>query len=175
MPLDIGVGIVLALLVHIFLHTEFSGWLVLAGIAAALLPDIDVLTALFGKWKHREFTHYPLPYIPLLVILFFIVPVPYAVLFSLGILWHFIHDTIGTGWGISWFWPFTDRRFLLFPYKRRKEMGMLATWLPREHPEWAHHGPHTWVRDLYLRANVVSILEFGLLCIAVVTLIIYVW
>lgn len=54
-------------------------------------------------------------------------------------------------------------------------MGVFAVWLPQEHPEWAHHGPHAWIRSIYFRPSLVSVVEFGFLAAVLLTLLIYVW
>lgn len=171
MPLDIGVGILLSLGVSALFGVHATWLIMLFGIGSTLFPDIDIVTALFGKWRHRTATHYPLTYLPLVVIVWILFDPFYAALFGAGVLAHFIHDTIGTGWGISWFWPFTSRRFLVLPDgPRRKEMGAFATWLPAEHPEWAHRGSHAWVRDIYFSVTTVAIVEYSALVIAAVAL-----
>ncbi len=177
MPLDIGMGILLALGVSEALGIPPTLLMVVFGIAAALLPDIDIVTAAFGRWRHREVTHYPLLYIPVFALGFFFLSFPLALLLMLGVLAHLIHDTIGTGWGIAWLWPFTPRRFLILPDgERRRVMGTFATWLPREKPEYAHSGTNSgWIRNLYGRPNPVSLIEYGLLVLALIVLATVIW
>jgi len=170
MPLDIGVGILLSLGVSALFGTHATWPIIVFGTCSTLLPDIDIATALFGKWKHRTATHYPLTYIPLVLLAGLLLGPFYAALFAAGVFAHFIHDTVGTGWGISWLWPITSRRFLFLPYGRRAEMGVFATWLPEQKPEWTHHGPHTWVRTTYFRLSIVSIIEYAAFLIAAVAL-----
>ncbi len=177
MPLDIGMGILLALGVSELYGMPLTLFMVVFGIASALLPDIDIVTAAFGRWRHREVTHYPILYVPLFVLVFIFLPHEFALLFTLGVLAHFVHDTIGTGWGISWLWPFTPRRFLLFPDgERRRTMGTIATWLPEEKSEYAHSSTdHAWIRRLYGRPNPVAFVEYGLLALALIALSIYLY
>lgn len=177
MPLDIGIGILLALGVSELYGVPLTLLLVLFGIGAALLPDIDIVTAAFGRWRHREITHYPLLYLPLFILAFVFLPLPFATLFTLGVLAHFVHDTIGTGWGIAWLWPFTPRRLLLFPDgERRQVMGTIATWLPQDKPGYAHRDTgHRWVRRLYGTPNPIAYVEYGLLLIALIALSIYIY
>jgi hypothetical protein len=175
MPLDIGVGILLAVGISAWLHEPLTLFLLCFAIAAALLPDIDIVTALFGTWRHRGIIHYPIIYVPISAALFILVPFPYALIFTLGVYLHLIHDTIGTGWGIAWLWPFSRRRFLLFPYGHSQEMGTIATWTPEEKPQWSHTGNHSWIRNIYFRPNPVSFVEYGSLLIALLTLGAYLW
>lgn len=180
MPLDIGIGILLALGVHEHFGALLTPVLVLFGIAATLLPDIDIFTMAFGEWKHRGITHRPIVYLPLCFLAFVFLPLPYAVLLALGIYAHFIHDTIGIGWGIAWLWPFSGRKFLVFPDRaRRKVLGAFVTWLPDEEQRirtqpYSGAGTH-WVRDFYFRPTALSYIEYGMLLIALVTLATYIW
>lgn len=177
MPLDIGVGILLALGLHEIGGVPLTPLFVLVGIGAALFPDIDLITALFGKWRHREVTHYPLLYIPCIAIGYFLFPAPYVTLVALGILAHLIHDTVGIGWGVTWLGPFSSRRFLFFPEKKRREsMGISASWIPEEKPEYEHAGSHwTWIRDFYFRPNPLAYIEYGTLLVALLILASYIW
>jgi hypothetical protein len=175
MPLDIAIGIFLAIAASSWFHIPLTGFFACVAIAAALLPDIDIVTALSGRWRHRGITHYPLAYVPLCAAAFLLAPLPYALIFTLGVYLHLVHDTVGTGWGIAWLWPFSSRRFLLLPYKRSKDMGTVSTWLPEEKPERAHTGAHTWVRDIYFRPSLIALIEYGALLLALFTLGLYLW
>lgn len=165
MPLDIGVGILLSLGVAEWFGVPATPWLVLFGVLCALLPDSDILTLpLLGKWHHRMHTHYPLLYLPLFAAAFIVVEPLYAWIFMLGILAHLIHDTFGIGWGIAWIWPFSARRFLLFPSEIKATRGVLATWQPGGRPpvESTNASAH-WVRHYYLRPNRLAYIEYGAL------------
>ncbi|CAN5751626.1 hypothetical protein BH11PAT2_BH11PAT2_01710 [soil metagenome] len=175
MPLDIGIGIVLSLGVAEIFHVPASALFILFGIGSALLPDIDIVTMLFGSWKHRTHTHYPIVYIPLAVLVFIFLGPAYGVLFMLGVYAHLIHDTFGIGWGIAWLWPFSQRKFLLFPDgARRKTLGTVASWLPEEEPSLKATGSNSnWVRDFYFRPNLLAYIEYGTLFVALVGLFLY--
>lgn len=180
MPLDIGVGILLALGIAELFSVPLTPLFVLCGIAAALLPDIDIVTAAFGKWRHRELTHYPLLYVPLAVLAFALLPFPYALLLSLGVLAHFMHDTIGIGWGIAWLWPFSGRKLLIFPERaRRRVLGTFVTWMPHDEVRirtQPYEGASSnWVRDFYFRLNTLAYIEYGVLIVALLTLATYIW
>jgi hypothetical protein len=157
MPLDIGIGILLALGVAELTGTHATPALIAFGIASALLPDIDILTIpLFKKWYHRTHTHFPIIYVPLAMLAFVFLPLPWALLFTLGVYAHLIHDTFGIGWGIAWLWPFSKRKFLfLAPKRNLPPQGM------------------NWMTYYYLRPNPLAYLEYGALLIALVTLFLY--
>jgi hypothetical protein len=176
MPLDIGVGILLALGVAEYFGSHASPWLVAFGIAAALLPDIDIITVpLLGKWHHRTHTHFPIVWVPICALAFFVLPPMYATLLTLGVYAHLIHDTFGIGWGIAWLWPFSGRKFLLFPSDgRSKQFGPLATWTPEEEPAivFRYEDEH-WVKRYYFRPNTLAYIEYGTLLIAFAVLAVY--
>lgn len=175
MPLDIGVGILLSLGVAELFHVPATWGFILLGIACALLPDIDIVTMLFGSWKHRTHTHYPITYVPIAFLIFILFGPLYGLLFTFGVYAHLIHDTIGIGWGIAWLWPFSSRKFLFFPDgARRKTLGTFATWTPEEEPAIKEQGSNAnWVRDFYFRPNLLAYIEYGTLLVALVVLFLY--
>ena len=172
MPLDIGFGILLTLLVTHLFNIQITGSLLLLGIAFALLPDIDVVTMLWGKWKHREITHYPIVYIPIVLLVYIFFGPLYATLLFVCVYAHLIHDTFGIGWGITWFWPFTHRRFLLLPESgRRKRYGWFMTWLPVEQKNIIEEPSDMhWITKYYFRPSILGMIEYGVLGIAVIIL-----
>jgi hypothetical protein len=174
MPLDIGVGILLALGVAEYFGVPGSPWLIVFGIAATLLPDIDIITIpLLGKWHHRTHTHFPIVYVPICIIAFLTLEPMYALLLTLGVYAHLIHDTFGIGWGIAWLWPFSGRKFLFFPADpgRKVDFGHVATWSPEEEPavQEKYEDIH-WVKHYYFRPNTLAYIEYGTLLIALVVL-----
>jgi LexA-binding, inner membrane-associated putative hydrolase len=180
MPLDIGVGILLSLGVAAWFDVPLTPLLVLVGVGAALLPDIDIANMVWGRWKHRVATHFPLTYVPLCALLFLTLPTPYATLITLAVFAHFVHDTVGIGWGIAWAWPCSRKKYLFFPGRRREPvMGRFASWLPEEQPALEEaiekHSPYqgtgSWVLDYYARPTPLAFIEYGTLFIACTALI----
>ncbi len=176
MPLDIAMGIVLSLGVAEFFNVEVTWWFIVLGIVFALVPDIDIVPWFSRtKYDHRSYSHYPIIYVPITALVWVFVGPIYAVLFGLATLAHVIHDTMGIGWGISWAWPFTKRRFL-FPEKgRRVRHGFFMTWLPEAEVTMAseHHDP-AWVKHYYLRPNPIAYVEYGALLFSLAILFWYV-
>ena len=177
MPLDIGVGILAALGVAQLFGFEATPLFIAAGIVFALLPDIDVLPAkLSGNLSiHRTYTHYPIFYLVGFVLMWVLGFPEWATLLLVGGLLHLVHDTIGLGWGIRWFWPFSERKFRFFPDKDGKITSQFfMTWLPHEEAALIreHHNPH-WVRDFYFRPNIVAYVEYGVLIISLLVLYAY--
>lgn len=175
MPLDIGVGVLLSLAVSAGFGIEPSALFIVAGVVFALLPDLDILPFLWPTaYNHRSFLHYPLSWVaPVTLVYLFVGPL-WGTLFLLCVTSHFIHDTIGIGWGIAWLAPFSPRKFL-FPEKgRRQQHGFFMTWLPEEEKEMAseHHDPY-WVKTFYFRPNPIAYVEYGVLLIAILALWLY--
>jgi LexA-binding, inner membrane-associated putative hydrolase len=180
MPLDIGVGILIALFVGHAYSVPVDTFLIFFGILCSLLPDIDILTLLFlKKWHHRAHTHFPLLYIPISLLVFFFFGSLYGTIFTLGVYAHLIHDTFGIGWGIAWFWPFSKRKYLCFPeQRRRKIIGTFVSWLPEEETVLMKNTQVTngnWVRDFYFRPNLLAYIEYGVFFISILALIHYVF
>ncbi len=118
MLLDIGVGILSSVFLSrsfgIALNPLFLG----AGIVFSLLPDVDFLIA-FRKnaaksHEHRDILHYPLLFIPIGAAILFFFNYQLAMLFIITALLHFLHDSIGLGWGIPWLYPFSKNHYAFF-------------------------------------------------------------
>lgn len=178
MPLDIGVGILSAVFISHAFDLPLSASLIALGIGAALLPDIDVITALWGRWRHREITHYPIVYVPIIMAVYIFFGSAYGTMLLLGVGIHLIHDTVGIGWGISWFWPFTDRRFLFLPAAgRMKRYGLFMSWLPKDQSKINEQInimddalPEGWVTHYYLRPSLLGAIEYGCLLLSLIVL-----
>lgn len=124
MFLDAALGILNAIFVSKYFHIELTWYFVVAGIIFTLLPDIDSLLFFLGRGKifskqahfHRDILHLPLIYIPAGTIIFSIFGPRWGLLFAVGALLHFIHDStfLGLGWGIKWLYPFSQNYFMAF-------------------------------------------------------------
>jgi hypothetical protein len=109
---DIGIAIITVSLFSRFFSFELSPVLVALSIAFSLLPDIDmfvelplrILKKIRPEQVHQVYTHFPLMYLPLGVIILFI-SLPIGLLFFVNITLHFLHDSFGTSWGIAWLYP----------------------------------------------------------------------
>lgn len=183
MFLDIGIGILLSIWTSWFFHADLMFILVLAGVIFALLPDIDFFVELIkhgsvgGKVirEHRELIHFPVIYIPVAILIYVAFGAMWAALFSLAILAHFLHDSIGLGWGIKWFWPFSRRSYKLFSEKNgRFSRRLVVSWNPEELTEVvADHGDPNWIRNIYLQFHPVAVIEFSFFVISLIILYLY--
>ena len=43
--------------------------------------------------------------------------VAWAMFFGLAVFLHFVHDSVGIGWGIKWLWPFSRKAYKCFSEK----------------------------------------------------------
>ena len=170
MFLDIAVGILGALGFSRLTGAELEPVLVGFAVACALLPDADALLHIvrgrgFGKsaHMHRSLLHYPLLLIPGVFVLVLPFDLQLAVLASLLVTAHFVHDSIGIGWGVAWLYPFDRRLYKLL------DDGRLIRWRTSEQVEHdAHkHGDPDWLRHTYLRPSRTLIIELVALAAAV--------
>lgn len=181
MLLDTGVGILLAILVSKLYGAPLAAKLVAGGIVFSLLPDVDVIPELliygnlggYEKRIHREWVHYPLLYALFTLGMYFFFGAAWATLFGISALAHFIHDSVGIGWGIKWLGPFVRDNYKFFSDSDGTPSGrLLVRWTPREMAEalQRHHNPN-WFRDTYLRPSVISAVEFTVFAAAVIALV----
>ncbi len=165
---DIGIGMLLSVFVSRFFHIELSFQLAALGIFFSLLPDFDVLIALFTQRKekknkignHREIAHFPFVYIFLTILVFIFTGKIWGTLFGLCVLFHFFHDSIGIGWGVKWLWPFSDKAFRFFSTKSRELSWRIASWDKIELKEAEEkYGDPDWVRTYYFHPTLISVSE----------------
>lgn len=169
MLLDSAIGIFSSIFVSWFFNFEISSSLVLVGIVFALLPDLDFLVEFIkhgsvgGKVirEHREIIHYPIIYVPVVILIYFLTGIFWATLFAMGIFSHFVHDSIGIGWGIKWFWPFSKKSYKLFSEKDGSfSSRLVVSWEPEELKEVVlKYGDPDWIKNIYLRLHPVSVIE----------------
>ncbi len=169
MFLDIAVGI---FGVTVFVHltgAEPSAWLFTFAIACALLPDADVLFHLLrghplGKYahRHRTFLHYPLLFLPAVFLTLLPLGFSYSFMATGLVCWHFLHDSVGIGWGVQWQYPFGKR------YYKFMDAGSFVRGRTPQQVEQvaAKRGDPDWLRNTYFRPSPTLILELVMLVIA---------
>ena len=186
MLLDIGIGILAAIFLSSTLHISAIGWWIGAGIVFALLPDADYLLYLVtggsshSAHKHRDLLHYPFLYIPVGMVLLALFGTSWSLLFGICSLAHFIHDSIGIGWGVQWLWPISCKHFSFFYiYKPRHKTEklprkLLYAWEHGAIEELnARYGDEEWIRNIYLRWHPYAIAELIVFLIALFVLFSY--
>jgi membrane-bound metal-dependent hydrolase YbcI (DUF457 family) len=121
----IGGGIAVAAAVqHFVIKDEITPITIVFGALLGLLPDLDtILAILLGKWApgkevlshHRYFTHTPLFYLLLSVLVWALIDWKWAIIF-LAVAWtHLLMDSWSTDDGIMWLWPLNSKQYSLFP------------------------------------------------------------
>lgn len=176
--MDIGVGILLAVLTADHFVLPLSWLLVAFGICAALFPDLDTLTRFLPEknivrrivGEHRGLLHRPALYLVLVPILF-LSSIPVGTLFALGVFYHLVHDTFFTGWGIKWLWPFSQVSISIFHDKAGTFVPKILIWQPHEEAaiKTEYRTDH-WVRTFYFRPSLISLTEYPVFLIALVAL-----
>lgn len=185
MTLDIGIGIFAAIIVSKVSSIELSPLLIALGIVFALLPDIDFIYSVARKGhrdhraiaKHRDLVHYPLIYLPAGALAALAFGPEWSLLFLLASVGHFIHDSIGIGWGIPWLWPFTNKNYsFIYKYSPRyngqnPRNKLVYAWEREKIDELIdHYGDPDWLRNIYFRFHPFFIAEIVFFLIALIAL-----
>ena len=171
MLLDFGLGIISSIMVSRIFDIPLSWWFVLLGIGFAIIVDLDFLVYQIRAgdpkmaYQHRELLHYPLLYIPLGTLMLWFFSVPYAMLFIFSSLFHFLHDSIGIGWGVQWLYPFNTDHYNFFyrysaPSKPPLPFKAFRIWKHYELPALAEkHGDPDWIKNIYFKWHPYAIAE----------------
>lgn len=183
MTLDIGIGIFAAIIVSKLFSLELTPLLVGAGIGFALLPDIDFIYSLVRNGhsnhravaRHRDIIHYPLIYLPLGALFAMPFGFQWSFLFLLASLGHFLHDSIGIGWGIPWLWPFTQKNYSFFyrysPPGKKFPQRLIHRWERSELDRLIdEYGDPDWLRNIYFRLHPFFVVELLFFLIALIAL-----
>jgi hypothetical protein len=187
MLLDIKLGLTWALIVAVlFGKTITPEWLI-AGVVFALLPDIDFWLEYIKRGTvggkvidlHRTLLHAPITYIPIALFVGTYFGPAWMSLLALGVLGHFIHDSMGMSYGIRWLWPFSTRWYKLFS-SRDGEIHydldyVITSWSAEEMETLVRErGNDNWIQEelSYMRRHWLSITLKLTLTLVVVALLI---
>jgi hypothetical protein len=159
---DISAGIIITYLFSYLFGLEFSFGIILFSILCCMLPDIDMLLELpliiLKKIRpnkiHQAYTHFPLLYVIFIPPVYFYGGLEFSLIFVMGILWHFIHDSFGTSWGIAWLYPFKGNYYKFFSDKRGTiSSNFIQSWLPNERKNnILRYGDDNWMINLYINS-----------------------
>lgn len=166
MFLDIALGLIAGWIIFVSTGSQDAGLLVF-GVLSALAPDIDFILYLAKhRWKTDQFIHEhrDLLHKPLFVsvgggALIALVNPWYGMVWLLGTLAHFIHDTFDGGWGILWLYPFSRGYFTLAAYSPKRYFQNRE----EQHEIASTHGNPSWLKDGYLKLNPKLIVEYLIL------------
>lgn len=161
MFLDIQLGLVWAVLTALMFGEPLTWEWVALGVCFALLPDLDFWVELVRRGTvggkelgaHRTLLHNPLVFLPAVAGCFVWGGPALGTLAVLGIYGHFVHDSIGMGYGVRWLWPFSGNFSKLFSDREGGIHYDLAhaqwTVWTRAEVERLHreHGNDAWLRE----------------------------
>lgn len=188
MLLDTALGIIITELFASITGVAPSGLMYVLGIVFALAPDLDFLVLYFKKHEiamyrghtldHRDLLHHPLLYIPVGTLLVWLVIGDTWImeLFILASLAHFIHDSIGIGWGVRWLSPFTMRNYKFFSESDgTPSLRFITSWTPRERAVVvSEKGDPNWIWNFYVRPFARGKLTFFVLMEVIIPLLVIV-
>jgi len=175
--MDIGLGLILGVLLR-HLTTMNYGVCLAIGVVATLLPDLDyiwkaLVTKRLPHSEHRDGLHYPLLFIPTVGLLGSIISPAMGLIFAFGGVLHFLHDSVGIGFGVKWLYPFRNRSYLfLFQIKTPTNGGMpkrrFYSWSDAERDDMIRkYAYRHWIQYVYLRPNPFGLFEYSVLLIGV--------
>jgi hypothetical protein len=194
---DVANGLFAVLVASHVTEIDLVWWHFLVGIAFAMCPDVDALPELFKRGMvaasskhnhdHRETLHFPILFVIAGVVLMQINPV-YGTVFLVATMLHFVNDLYGTGWGVSYFWPITRRRYKLFSRRANllksiliekdlwsglsyedKRLHLVVSWSYEELSKYIKkYGIEDWIERYYLQLNWISGIEYTVFAIAVI-------
>lgn len=185
MPLDIAFGIYLAIAANSILDIPLTLFSVVLLILFTLSPDLDAIISAIKRGNlgdenhfHRNLMHYPLIFTPAgAVLTVVILGKEYAILFVLASIFHFLHDSIGTGWGVRWLYPFSKKNYKLF-YQvdtwKKEARKLIYAWSPEELKAVMkkYHNPN-WLKEIYLQGHPIGIFEYISLVVALILLVLF--
>ena len=188
MFLDFKLGLLWSALIDFIFHLPLSLPWFLAGIVFAFLPDIDFWIELAQRGTvggktlgaHRTLLHNPILYLPLALFIGAFFGTAWMLLFVLGVFGHFIHDSMGMGFGVRWLWPFSTRYYKIFSDRSGNIHYDIAhlmplSWTPEEVAVVIQEkGNDNWLREdmTYMRNHAFSIVIRFILFILTLYLII---
>ncbi len=187
MFLDIKLGLLWAFLLAILFEKIITPEWLIAGVMFALLPDIDFWLEYAKRGTvggkvidlHRTLFHAPITYIPIALFIGSYFGTEWMCLFAFGVSGHFIHDSMGMGYGVRWWWPYSTRWYKLFSSKDGEIYyninHLFVSWSDEEMRKLvAKHGNDNWLKEdlAYMRRHWLSILFKLLVVLGSITLLI---
>jgi hypothetical protein len=176
-----GVGLLAGLLIEQVFHLPYGLLLPFVGVCFALAPDLDFVFHLIryrssrNVSHHRYGLHLPPVYLPIGVLLLLPFGGMWSCLFALASLAHFVHDSIGIGWGVPWLYPFTDDAYSFLYHlentidKPRLPHRWLYVWHRQDIDRLTRrYGDPDWIKHIYLKPHPCAVIEYGTLIIGVV-------
>ena len=182
MFLDFGLGILSAVFLSRIFNMPLTPEFIWGGILFSVLMDADFFIHFLrggnnkNVHKHREILHYPLIYIPIGTIILSFYDFSWTMLFALCSFLHFVHDSIGIGWGVRWLYPFTKNQYTFFyryqpPHREKFPLLWMHIWKHDEIDALAEkYGDPDWFKNIYLRLHPYGLFELLVFVLAVIVL-----
>lgn len=182
---DIGAGILSSIFISFLFKLPLNTSFLIGGVVFALLPDLDSIFNLNKRsgaiyaHKHRDAIHYPLLYIPLGMTMISFFNSTWSVLFGLCSLIHFIHDSIGIGWGIQWLFPFSKNHYAfayLYQPKGKEKLPnkFIYNWKHTDVDALAEkYGDNEWFGNIYLKWHPYAVIELLVFIFSLIILYLY--
>lgn len=178
MFMDLGVGMIISLVLTYVYGVDLNLTNIVLGGIFAVLPDIDVPFELLSRGRlggkdhgfHREYTHYPILYIPVCVLTLLLCGKYWGTLLSLCLLFHTMHDSVWMGWGLKLLWPFSKRTYKFFsdPIDGSWSWNPVSSWSEKElNVTMKKYGDDNWFRK-YIRFSKPLVMEFLVFMFAVI-------
>jgi len=189
MFLDIAIGIYVAAFLGRMLGFGPDAWFFIGGILMTVLPDSDFLYYFLKRKKdrdriddcsHRDYIHYPLIYLPLGTFIFYLFGGnEWALLFFFCSFLHFIHDSIGIGWGIKWLYPFSTNNFgFFYLYSRKGNRSPKRILFSINKEQMGHYvreyGDKDWFKNIYLKLHPIAVVEYTVFVSSIIFLLFYI-
>jgi hypothetical protein len=164
---DIGLGFIISIFASEYFDFALNPGFIVGCVIFVLLPDWDFWFYKVFKSKfsakihdHRDVAHYPVAYLILSLVVYFLFGHIWATSFFILTMLHFVHDSLGIGWGVKWLWPFSEKTYKFFS-QENNEFGLKFFARSSQELEQAiqkHHDPD-WFKTYYCRLTVISVLE----------------
>lgn len=186
MLLDIGLGILWGIIFDSLSDAHSLATFVGFGIFAALSPDLDFIYHLLtggtshNDHRHREVLHQPLFVVIGLAVFSLWLSSTLGWLFVVGALGHFLHDSIGIGWGVQWLKPLrTDHYTFLYRVhtadKPKPPRRLIYIWPNQDLDNLnKRYGDPDWFRHTYLKWHPFAVFELVLFVSVLLVLWLYI-
>lgn len=177
---DFGHAFAVAALIGLTTHMPFSLLFVAWTVLFAFILDFDnIVPIVRGQLSaskdspkdHRDGWHYPLVWVAAFAIAFVVFGVNvWTVAAAAAVLFHFVNDSFGTGWGIQVLWPFTRTSYKLFSGKFKDAhvttQSSLVAYTPEEkHVAIQNHGNPNWIDDIYVHPKTTAKIEYAVFAV----------
>lgn len=171
---DAGLGVLSALFVCWLFSISPTIVHVFVGIVFAYIPDIDwigdkhfwktgnVAAYAANPYDHREGLHKPILWWLVISAWGLALGSIFPFIAFVGVTMHFIHDTVGTGWGMPWLWPLSKRRIKFFANRQNvlSFSSPFVSWSHEELPSFiTKYGRGNWRQHYYESWTAVALLE----------------